>query len=147
MCYNSLVFLHPSYLQRSSWKTEKLFLFNYCGVCTGGTLGRWKKNHTSHQHLIYNFILIYYFFLMQQRVEGCHLIHLLAMLVMLLFFFYLPQLKTKYPPHPPRPIIGPALPPGFKKPSQDTGNNRCSIGPSVSSDFHTQVCESRSLSL
>ncbi|KAM6139722.1 LOW QUALITY PROTEIN: GPALPP motifs-containing protein 1 [Pterocles gutturalis] len=40
-----------------------------------------------------------------------------------------------------RPIIGPALPPGFRKP-QHTGNSRCSIGPSVSSEFHTQVTDS-----
>ncbi|NXJ61169.1 GPAM1 protein, partial [Rostratula benghalensis] len=43
---------------------------------------------------------------------------------------------------PSRPIIGPALPPGFRKPSQDTGNSRCSIGPSVSSEIHTQVTDS-----
>ncbi|KFV16242.1 GPALPP motifs-containing protein 1, partial [Tauraco erythrolophus] len=43
---------------------------------------------------------------------------------------------------PSRPIIGPALPPGFRKPSQDTGNSRCAIGPSVPSEFRTQVYSS-----
>ncbi|NXN07826.1 GPAM1 protein, partial [Indicator maculatus] len=41
-----------------------------------------------------------------------------------------------------RPIIGPALPPGFRKPSQETDSNRCSIGPSISSEFHAQVTDS-----
>ncbi|XP_019467697.1 GPALPP motifs-containing protein 1 [Meleagris gallopavo] len=36
---------------------------------------------------------------------------------------------------PERPIIGPALPPGFRKSAQDTGSNRSSIGPSASSQF------------
>ncbi|XP_032862592.1 GPALPP motifs-containing protein 1 isoform X2 [Tyto alba] len=41
-----------------------------------------------------------------------------------------------------KPIIGPALPPGFRKPLQDTKNSRCSIGPSVSSELRTQVTDS-----
>ncbi|KFV10198.1 GPALPP motifs-containing protein 1, partial [Pterocles gutturalis] len=55
-----------------------------------------------------------------------------------LFFFF----SFFFFPPPSRPIIGPALPPGFRKPSQHTGNSRCSIGPSVSSEFHTQVYSS-----
>ncbi|XP_071406967.1 GPALPP motifs-containing protein 1 isoform X2 [Pithys albifrons albifrons] len=41
-----------------------------------------------------------------------------------------------------RPIIGPALPPGFRKPSEDTKSSRCFIGPSVSSECCPQVTDS-----
>ncbi|XP_014821647.1 PREDICTED: GPALPP motifs-containing protein 1 isoform X2 [Calidris pugnax] len=54
----------------------------------------------------------------------------------------LPPGFKKQDDSPERPIIGPALPPGFRKPSQDTGNSRCAIGPSVSSEFQTQVTDS-----
>ncbi|XP_044869052.1 GPALPP motifs-containing protein 1 isoform X3 [Mauremys mutica] len=37
---------------------------------------------------------------------------------------------------------GPALPPGFKKPTQYTEDNSCSIGSSISSEFHTQATDS-----
>ncbi|NXD11530.1 GPAM1 protein, partial [Nothocercus nigrocapillus] len=43
---------------------------------------------------------------------------------------------------PERPIIGPALPPGFRKASEDAGSNKYSIGPSVSSEFSSQVTDS-----
>ncbi|KAM7181373.1 GPALPP motifs-containing protein 1 isoform 2-T2 [Macrochelys suwanniensis] len=42
----------------------------------------------------------------------------------------------------PKPVIGPALPPGFRKPTQYTEDNSCSIGSSISSEFHTQATDS-----
>ncbi|XP_065268508.1 GPALPP motifs-containing protein 1 isoform X3 [Emys orbicularis] len=42
----------------------------------------------------------------------------------------------------PKPVIGPALPPGFRKPTQYSEENSCSIGSSVSSEFHTQATDS-----
>ncbi|XP_073201073.1 GPALPP motifs-containing protein 1 isoform X8 [Lepidochelys kempii] len=36
----------------------------------------------------------------------------------------------------------PALPPGFRKPTQYTEDNSCSIGSSISSEFHTQATDS-----
>ncbi|NWU76656.1 GPAM1 protein, partial [Onychorhynchus coronatus] len=43
---------------------------------------------------------------------------------------------------PSRPIIGPALPPGFKRPSEDTRSSKCFIGPSISSELSPQVTDS-----
>ncbi|XP_048706743.1 GPALPP motifs-containing protein 1 isoform X5 [Lepidochelys kempii] len=40
------------------------------------------------------------------------------------------------------PQRGPALPPGFRKPTQYTEDNSCSIGSSISSEFHTQATDS-----
>ncbi|KFV84160.1 GPALPP motifs-containing protein 1, partial [Struthio camelus australis] len=54
----------------------------------------------------------------------------------------LPPGFKKQDDSPERPVIGPALPPGFRKPSEDAGNNKYSIGPSVSSEFCTQVYSS-----
>nr|XP_009678792.1 PREDICTED: GPALPP motifs-containing protein 1 [Struthio camelus australis] len=54
----------------------------------------------------------------------------------------LPPGFKKQDDSPERPVIGPALPPGFRKPSEDAGNNKYSIGPSVSSEFCTQVTDS-----
>ncbi|XP_024062294.1 GPALPP motifs-containing protein 1 isoform X3 [Terrapene carolina triunguis] len=42
----------------------------------------------------------------------------------------------------PKPVIGPALPPGFRKPTLYSEENSCSIGSSVSSEFHTQATDS-----
>ncbi|NXU66515.1 GPAM1 protein, partial [Horornis vulcanius] len=53
----------------------------------------------------------------------------------------LPPGFKKQDDSPERPIIGPALPPGFRKPSEDT-RSRCFIGPSVSSESHTQLTDS-----
>lgn len=87
-----------------------------------GTLGMGRKeSHTSHQCLIFIFILICYIFSLPIEKPSC--------------FFFSPL---------SRPIIGPALPPGFRKPSEDT-RSRCFIGPSVSSESHPKVCEKRSL--
>lgn len=92
-----------------------------------------KENRVSHLHLI--FILIYYMFSCSKQWKAViWLWYFLGFSRLpvedkLIFFFFAPS----------RPVIGPALPPGFRRPSQDTGNSRCSIGPSVSSEFHNQV--------
>ncbi|XP_025896213.1 GPALPP motifs-containing protein 1 [Nothoprocta perdicaria] len=54
----------------------------------------------------------------------------------------LPPGFKKQDDSPERPIIGPALPPGFRKASEDTGSTKYSIGPSVSSEFSSQVTDS-----
>uniref|UniRef100_A0A8C3TEZ9 GPALPP motifs-containing protein 1 n=1 Tax=Chelydra serpentina TaxID=8475 RepID=A0A8C3TEZ9_CHESE len=54
----------------------------------------------------------------------------------------LPPGFKKQDDSPERPVIGPALPPGFRKPTQYTEDNSCSIGSSISSEFHTQATDS-----
>uniref|UniRef100_A0A8C8RN36 GPALPP motifs-containing protein 1 n=1 Tax=Pelusios castaneus TaxID=367368 RepID=A0A8C8RN36_9SAUR len=54
----------------------------------------------------------------------------------------LPPGFKKQDDSPERPVIGPALPPGFRKSTQNTEDNSCSIGSSLSSEFHTQATDS-----
>ncbi|XP_074844322.1 GPALPP motifs-containing protein 1 isoform X2 [Carettochelys insculpta] len=54
----------------------------------------------------------------------------------------LPPGFKKQDDSPERPVIGPALPPGFKKSTPCTEDNNCSIGPSISSEFHSQATDS-----
>lgn len=62
-----------------------------------------------------------------------------------LLYIFSPQLKNQdfflFLPPLSRPIIGPALPPGFREASEDTRSGRCFVGPSVSSESRPQVCE------